>query len=122
MTFRFDIGALRAFAVIAVFLYHFNVPFFDGGFAGVDIFFVISGFLMTNIILKGFQKNNFSYLEFIKKRIIRIVPPLLVIGIFILLASSILFFGNVVSQNAKYVGQSITFLSNFFLFDNSKLF
>lgn len=114
MSFRFDIGALRAFAVITVFLYHFKVPFFDGGFAGVDIFFVISGYLMTNIILKGFQKNNFSYLKFIEKRIIRIIPPLLVIGLFILFVSSILFFGDEVSKNAGYVGKSITFLSNFF--------
>ncbi|UIR55990.1 acyltransferase [Sphingobacterium sp. SRCM116780] len=114
MSFRWDIGALRAFAVIAVFLYHFKVPFFNGGFAGVDIFFVISGYLMTNIILKGFQNDNFSYLKFIQKRIVRIVPPLLLVGTFILLISSFLFFGKTLSQNAKYVAQSITFLSNIF--------
>jgi len=109
MSFRFDIGALRAFAVIAVFFYHFKIPFFDGGFAGVDIFFVISGYLMTSIILNGFKKHNFSYTQFVKKRIIRIVPPLLVISAFILLASCILFFGDIVMLNAKSVGQSITF-------------
>lgn len=114
MVFRYDIGALRAIAVIAVFFYHFKIPFFDGGFVGVDIFFVISGYLMTHIILKGFQNNNFSYFKFIEKRVIRIVPPLLAISFFILFISSLLFYGNTVSQNARYVGQSITFLSNFY--------
>ena len=50
--FRTDINGLRAWAVMAVVLYHFGVPGFQGGFVGVDIFFVISGFLMTGIIVK----------------------------------------------------------------------
>lgn len=49
--FRRDINGLRAWAVVAVVLFHFGVPDFDGGFVGVDVFFVISGFLMTGIIL-----------------------------------------------------------------------
>ncbi|MGY2436759.1 acyltransferase family protein, partial [Escherichia coli] len=47
--FRHDINGLRAWAVVAVVLYHFGVPGFTGGFVGVDVFFVISGFLMTSI-------------------------------------------------------------------------
>lgn len=50
--FRLDINGLRAFALISVVLYHFGVPYVSGGFIGVDVFFVISGFLMTGIVLE----------------------------------------------------------------------
>ena len=60
MTFRKDINGLRALSVLAVVLFHFQVPYLDGGFVGVDIFFVISGFLMTDIIFRRLGRNNFS--------------------------------------------------------------
>jgi peptidoglycan/LPS O-acetylase OafA/YrhL len=56
MTFRKDINGLRALAVIAVVLYHFNPNWMPGGFAGVDVFFVISGYLMTGIIFRNIEK------------------------------------------------------------------
>jgi peptidoglycan/LPS O-acetylase OafA/YrhL len=64
MQFRKDINGLRALAVIAVVLFHFNATWMPGGFAGVDVFFVISGFLMTGIIFRGIEHNNFSILNF----------------------------------------------------------
>lgn len=85
--FRNDINGLRAWAVIAVVLYHFNIPGFTGGFIGVDIFFVISGFLMTGIIVSGLETNNFSLWNFYLARARRIIPPLLV------LCSALLIFG-----------------------------
>ena len=57
--FRNDINGLRAWAVVAVVFYHFDIPGFSGGFVGVDIFFVISGFLMTGIVVRGLEKNKF---------------------------------------------------------------
>ena len=57
MDFRKDINGLRAFAVIAVLLYHFNPAWLPGGFAGVDIFFVISGYLITSIILRNLHAD-----------------------------------------------------------------
>ena len=72
--FRDDINGLRAWAVIAVLLFHFKVPGFSAGFIGVDIFFVISGFLMTRIIARGLAKNNFSIWQFYMARFRRIVP------------------------------------------------
>nr|UNK06644.1 hypothetical protein MN210_03760 [Psychrobacter sp. PraFG1] len=59
MKFRTDINGLRAIAVIAVVLFHFNPAWMPGGFAGVDVFFVISGFLMTGIIFRGLENNCF---------------------------------------------------------------
>lgn len=56
-SFRRDINGLRAWAVMAVVFYHFGVPGFQGGFVGVDVFFVISGFLMTGIVFGGLSNN-----------------------------------------------------------------
>jgi peptidoglycan/LPS O-acetylase OafA/YrhL len=74
--FRSDINGLRAIAVLAVVLYHFNVKFFNGGFVGVDVFFVISGFLMTNIIIGRTENNSFSLIGFYFDRARRIIPAL----------------------------------------------
>lgn len=74
--FRSDINGLRAWAVVAVILYHFGVPGFGGGFVGVDVFFVISGFLMTGIVVKGLERGNFSLIGFYLARARRIIPAL----------------------------------------------
>ncbi|WP_129020285.1 acyltransferase family protein [Edaphocola flava] len=114
MKFRYDIGLLRAIAVLSVLLYHYKVPGFGGGFSGVDVFFVISGFLMTKIILSGFEKGSFSVWSFIVKRAKRIVPPLVVLGFCLLLISSLLFFGNTHSQNSRNIFVGLTFISNIY--------
>ena len=77
MKFRYDINALRALAVSIVVLYHFGVPGFSFGFIGVDIFFVVSGFLMTKIIMEAIENETFSLNGFIFRRAKRIVPALL---------------------------------------------
>lgn len=77
--FRTDINGLRAWAVVAVMLFHFGVPGFAGGFVGVDVFFVISGFLMTQIIVKGLEGGRFSVWGFYLARARRILPALLVL-------------------------------------------
>jgi peptidoglycan/LPS O-acetylase OafA/YrhL len=79
MKFRSDVNGLRALAVLAVVLFHFSIPGFRGGFLGVDVFFVISGFLMTDIIFRGVEKGNFSVLTFYKYRARRIIPALAVL-------------------------------------------
>lgn len=77
--YRPDINGLRAVAVISVILYHANVPGFTGGFVGVDIFFVISGFLISSIILREMTVDSFSVIDFYERRIRRILPALLVV-------------------------------------------
>lgn len=112
MKFRKDINSLRALAVIAVVLYHFFPDILPGGFIGVDIFFVISGYLMTGIIVRGIIEKNFNLVEFYSKRARRILPPLaalcttlLILGWFILAPLEYLLL-------AKHVSSSLTFLSN----------
>ncbi|EOL8979915.1 acyltransferase family protein [Cronobacter turicensis] len=73
---RKDIQGLRALAIIGVIIFHFNKEILPGGFAGVDVFFVISGFLMTKIILTGLDNNNFNIAKFYYARVKRIVPAL----------------------------------------------
>ncbi|MCP1488004.1 peptidoglycan/LPS O-acetylase OafA/YrhL [Pseudomonas fluorescens] len=75
--FRSDINGLRAIAVLSVILFHFKVNGFDGGYVGVDIFFVISGFLMTKIILGKIERGQFSVIDFLRARLLRIYPPML---------------------------------------------
>jgi peptidoglycan/LPS O-acetylase OafA/YrhL len=110
--FRADINGLRAWAVVAVILYHFGVPGFSGGFVGVDVFFVISGFLMTSIIVQGLESGSFSLGRFYLARARRIVPALallcavlLVLGWFVLMAPDY-------RQLATHVVYSLSFLSN----------
>jgi peptidoglycan/LPS O-acetylase OafA/YrhL len=116
MKFRYDISFLRAFAVISVMFFHFKIPFFQGGFLGVDVFFVISGFLMTQIIVRKFEDNSFSLLQFYKKRIIRIVPALQLLLWFVLLVSVIFLLKVDISQNAKYSFLASCFVSNIYFY------
>lgn len=88
--FRDDINGLRAWAVIAVIFYHFGVYGFTGGFVGVDIFFAISGFLMTGIVVEGLERSKsspFSVIGFYMARARRILPALIV------LCAALLIFG-----------------------------
>jgi hypothetical protein len=73
---RLDEPGLRAIAVISVLLYHLGVPPFSGGFVGVDIFFVISGYLITGIILSEARSSRFSFADFYARRGRRLLPAL----------------------------------------------
>jgi peptidoglycan/LPS O-acetylase OafA/YrhL len=78
MKYRADIDGLRALAVIPVLLYHAGVPGFPGGFVGVDIFFVISGYLICGMIDGDIREGAFSLSNFYKRRMLRILPALFV--------------------------------------------
>ena len=110
MQFRYDINGLRAIAVLAVVIFHFNPQFLPGGFAGVDVFFVISGFLMTSIIFNGVEKNTFSLFKFYNARANRIIPVLavmsavlIVFGWFYLIPSDYRDLGRQVEKSSLFI-------------------
>ena len=110
--FRYDINGLRAYAVILVVLFHFGIIGFAAGFIGVDIFFVISGFLMTSIVIKSLDKGNFSLLKFYLARGIRIVPALFVVSTIVLILGWFLVLPTDYKALAKHTLSSINFFSN----------
>jgi peptidoglycan/LPS O-acetylase OafA/YrhL len=77
--YRPDIDGMRAVAVLAVMLFHTFPKVLPGGFVGVDIFFVISGYLITQIITSDFEKKQFTFVNFYARRIRRIFPALIVV-------------------------------------------
>ena len=92
MNYRPEIDGLRACAIVPVILFHAGFDFCKGGFLGVDVFFVISGYLITGILIKEREKGIFSLTKFYVRRIRRIVPGLFfmltVVSIFYLLFAS----------------------------------
>src|SRR5690606_19040746 len=111
--YRADIDGLRAVAVVSVILYHLNIPLFSGGFVGVDVFFVISGFLITHNLIKDFYLKQFSYIDFYYRRSVRLflalfflLAVILVTGFFFLIPQDYRSFGH----SLKYVA---SFISNF---------
>lgn len=78
-TYRADIDGLRAIAVLAVILFHINKDLLPGGFIGVDVFFVISGYLISLNIIRDINTSKFSIAEFYRRRIKRIFPPLIIV-------------------------------------------
>ena len=78
---RLDIQGLRAFAVLSVIIYHVAPLRLPGGFIGVDIFFVISGYLIISSIVKNIEENKFSFQSFYNRRLSRLAPVYLVVTI-----------------------------------------
>ncbi len=123
--YRPDIDGLRAFAVISVLIYHAFPQSMRGGFMGVDIFFVISGFLISSIIFDNLINEKFSFIDFYMRRIKRIFPAL----ILVLLATYLIGWFALLADEYMQVSQHIVagtgFLSNLLLlqeagyFDNS---
>ena len=79
LTYRPEIDGLRALAVLPVILFHAGATFFSGGYVGVDVFFVISGYLITSIIASELARGEFSILRFYERRARRILPALFVV-------------------------------------------
>ena len=111
-SFRCDINGLRAYAIILVLLFHFSINGFSAGFIGVDVFFVISGFLMTKIISDRLLSNNFSLIDFISARAIRILPALLLMVFVVCLIGWFLLYPQQYKKYGAYAASSVVFISN----------
>lgn len=122
MNFRNDINALRAFSIIFVVLYHFKIPFFNGGFIGVDVFFVISGYLMTMLILSRIERHSFRLIDFYIDRAFRIIPALTLVCVSYLVLGYFLLYILEYKQLAKEIVAAISFSSNILYFEQSGYF
>lgn len=122
MEFRKDVNGLRAIAVLAVVLFHFNHNVLPGGFVGVDVFFVISGFLMTAIIYGGINKSNFKLWEFYKARGRRILPALVIMILVVLIYGWLYMFTTEFKTLGKHATSSLFFISNIIYWKESSYF
>lgn len=120
--YRPDIDGLRAIAVTAVVLHHAFPDSLHSGFVGVDIFFVISGYLITSIILRQLEAGRFSFADFYARRIKRIFPALLLVLGSTLVAGWYLLTAHEYRQLGKHVFAGATFLSNFAFWQESGYF
>ncbi len=114
LKYRPEIDGLRALAVVPVVLFHAGVPGFGGGYIGVDIFFVISGFLITSIIVRGLEDGQFSILGFYERRIRRILPALIGMAAAITPVAIIVFTPQQLVQYGRSLAATALFSSNFF--------
>jgi peptidoglycan/LPS O-acetylase OafA/YrhL len=100
--YRPDIDGLRAIAILFVLIFHISKTLLPGGFVGVDIFFVISGYLITGKITQNLLQKNFSLLDFYSRRIKRIAPPLILVIVVTLIFAQLL----MLPEDAKSVGKA----------------
>ena len=117
-----SIDGLRALAILSVIAFHAFPGVFSGGYVGVDVFFVISGYLITSIILKNTSNREFSFVDFYSKRIRRIFPALLIVliacyalGWFVMLPSEY-------AELGKHIAASAAFISNWMYWSESGYF
>ena len=122
MKYRAEIDGLRALAVIPVILFHAGFELFSGGFVGVDVFFVISGYLITTILIEDIDNKRFSFVNFYERRARRILPALT----FILLVTTIISYFILYPTDFKDYSRSllsvVLFISNIFFWRESDYF
>lgn len=122
ISYRSDIDGLRALAVLSVIFFHSDIPFFGGGFVGVDVFFVISGFLITSIIIKEIELDDFSILRFYERRIRRIIPALVPLMLFVVLAGYYWLYPRLFEDLGDSFMATVFFVSNILFWHESGYF
>ena len=122
MQYRKEIDGLRALAVLPVILFHAGLFGFTGGYIGVDIFFVISGYLITTIIIDELAQDSFSIKKFYERRAKRILPALSAVLIITTLLAFVFMPANLLKSYANSVISVVTFTSNFHFFTTSGYF
>ena len=122
LPYRPDIDGLRALAVLAVVGFHASPRFVPGGFVGVDVFFVISGFLISGILLRDCAADRFSFADFYARRVRRIFPALIVILLATWAIGWYVLVGDEFKQLERHVAAGATFTSNILLWKEAGYF
>jgi peptidoglycan/LPS O-acetylase OafA/YrhL len=120
--YRADIDGLRAIAILAVVVYHAFPMWVKGGFIGVDIFFVISGYLISTIIFQNLQRDSFSFIQFYSRRIKRIFPALILVLVACLTFGWVTLLPDEYKQLGEHIAGGAGFISNFVLWNESGYF
>jgi len=120
--YRPDIDGLRAVAILSVVGFHAFPEWIKGGFIGVDIFFVISGYLISTIIFDSLEHKHFSFAEFYSRRIKRIFPALLVVLVSCLVFGWFALLADEYKQLGKHIAGGAGFVSNFIFWNESSYF
>jgi peptidoglycan/LPS O-acetylase OafA/YrhL len=120
--YRADIDGLRAVAILSVVGFHAFPKLIHGGFIGVDIFFVVSGFLISTILFGSLEKDSFSFVEFYSRRIRRIFPGLIVVLIAAFTAGWFLLLADEYKQFGSHLAGGAGFISNLILWNESDYF
>lgn len=120
--YRPEIDGLRAIAVLSVVLFHLNEVFLPGGFIGVDVFFVISGYLISNHILSDITAGRFSFRNFYLKRARRILPALYAVILLVTILSIFLLVPEDIKSTARSAIQAIVYKANYYFAKNVDYF
>jgi len=121
-TYRPEIDGLRAFAVLSVVAFHAFPSWLNGGFIGVDVFFVISGFLISTYIFENLDKGQFSFVDFYSRRIRRIFPALILVMICSVVFGWFVLLSDEFVQLTKHIWSSVLFIVNFVLVNENGYF
>lgn len=117
--YRSDIDGLRAIAVISVVLYHLKIAGFQSGFMGVDVFYVISGYLITSLISKELSQGHFSIVTFYERRTRRIFPALFTVLFFCTFASFLFLYPEQLTKYGKSLLATTFFVSNLYFWHSA---
>jgi len=120
--FNSTINGTRGFAVLSVLLFHLEVHLFKGGFIGVDVFFVISGYLISSSIIPQIENNKFSFKEYFERRFRRILPSYLLVLFTSLMIISAIFIKTHYEYSVKEIFYSLFFYQNFYYWDQAGYF
>jgi peptidoglycan/LPS O-acetylase OafA/YrhL len=120
--YRTEVDGLRAFAVLSVILYHAEFSFISGGFTGVDVFFVISGYLITLMLIKTTRNDSFSFVHFYERRVRRLFPTLFIVTIFCIPISAVLMLPREFKEFLSSIFFVNTFTSNIFFWEQGGYF
>lgn len=122
MKYRAEIDGLRALAVIPVILFHAGFELFSGGFVGVDVFFVISGYLITSILIDEIENKEFSIVNFYERRARRILPALYLVTATSAIASLFILYPEYLVSFAKSLISAPLFAANFYFWSERGYF